>query len=70
MIVTLRAPSRREAARAQFECIKFGIECDYMQDNVMNLTVGSIDKAQIIAVKSSSEIIAVTDKIIFDPLEV
>lgn len=70
MIVTLRAPSRRQAARAQFECIKFGIECDYMQDNVMNLTVGSIDKAQIIAVKSSSEIIAVTDKIIFDPLEV
>ena len=70
MIVTLRAPSRREAARAQFECIKFGIECDYMQDNVMNLTVGDIDKAQIIAVKSSSEIIAVTDKIIFDPLEV
>mgnify|MGYP003348455598 FL=1 len=70
MIVTLRAPSRREAARAQFECIKFGIECDYMQDNVMNLTVGSIDKAQIIAVKSSSEIIAVTDKMIFDPMEV
>ena len=70
MIVTLRAPSRRQAARAQFECIKFGIECDYMRDNVMNLTVGSIDKAQIIAVKSSSEIIAVTDKIIFDPLEV
>ena len=70
MIVTLRAPSRRQAARAQFECIKFGIECDYMQDNVMNLTVGSIDKAQIIAVKSSSEIIAVTDKMIFDPMEV
>lgn len=69
MIVTLRAPSRREAARAQFECIKFGVECDYMQDNVMNLTVGDIDRAKIIALKSRSEIVAVTDKIIFDPLE-
>ena len=70
MIVTLRAPSRREAARAQFECIKFGVECDYMQDNVMNLTVGDIDRAKIIALKSRSEIVAVTDKIIFDPMEV
>ena len=68
MIVTLRAPSRREAARAQFECIKFGIECDYMQDNVMNLTVGNVDKARIIAEKCQGEIVAVTDKIIFDPM--
>lgn len=68
MIVTIKAPSRREAARAQFECIKFGVECDYMEDNVINLTVGDVKRAQIIADKCRGDIIAVIDKIIFDPM--
>jgi len=68
MVVTIKAPPRREAARAQFECIKFGIECDYMEDNYLDLTVGNIDKARIICDKISGEIVAVMDKILFDPI--
>lgn len=68
MVVTIKAPTRREAARAQFECIKFGIECDYMEDNYLDLTVGNIDKARIICDKIGGEIVAVMDKILFDPI--
>ena len=68
MVVTILAPSRREAARAQFECIKFGIECDYMEDNYLDLTVGNIDKAQIICDKIGGQIVAVMDKILFEPI--
>lgn len=68
MIVTIKAPSRREAARAEFECIKFGIECDYMQDNYFDITVHDMEKAKIIADKCRGEIVAVIDKILFDPI--
>ena len=68
MIVTLKASSARRAAAVQFECIKFGVECDLFADNHLDLTIHDIDRAKIIADKTGCEIVAVMDKILFDPV--
>lgn len=68
MIVTIKAPSRRLAARAEFECIKYGIECDYMEDNHFDIVVHDPAKASIIAASCHGTIVAVVDKILFDPI--
>lgn len=68
MIVTIKAPGPRNAVAVQFECIKFGVECDLFDDNYLDLTIHDIDKAKVIASKTGSEIVAVMDKIIFDPI--
>ena len=70
MIVTLKAPSPRKAVAVQFECIKFGVECDLFPDNLLDLTIHDIDRAKIIADLTGCEIVAVIDKILFDPLGV
>ena len=70
MIVTLKAPSPRHSAAVQFECIKFGVECDLFADNHLDLTIHDIDKAKTIASKTGCEIVAVIDKIIYDPIGV
>jgi hypothetical protein len=68
MIVTLKASSPRNAAAVQFECIKFGVECDLFADNHLDLTIHDLDRAKTIADITGSEIVAVVDKIIFDPI--
>jgi hypothetical protein len=70
MIVTIKAPSPRHAVAVQFECIKFGVECDLFEDNYLHLTIHDINRAKIIAENTRSEIVAVIDKILFDPIGV
>ena len=68
MIVTLKASSPRKAVAVQFECIKFGVECDLFIDNYLDLTIHDIDRAKAIASLTGTEIVAVVDKILFDPI--
>jgi hypothetical protein len=68
MIVTVKASSPRKAAAVQFECIKFGVECDLFANNFLDLTIHDIDRAKTITDKTGTEIVAVIDKIIFDPI--
>jgi len=70
MIVTIKAPSPRHAVAVQFECIKFGVECDLFDDNYLDLVIHDIDRAKTIAYNTRSEIVAVIDKILFDPIGV
>jgi hypothetical protein len=70
MIVTLKAPSPRKGAGMQFECIKMGVECDVFDGLHYDLTIHDIARAEMIATKFDCEIVAVIDKILFDPLGV
>jgi len=70
MIVTLKAPSPRKGAGMQFECIKMGVECDPFDGLHYDLTIHDITRAEMIATKFDCDIVAVVDKILFDPLGV
>jgi hypothetical protein len=63
MIVTLQAPSSGSAAQAQFEAIKYGLDCEVMPDNVLDLTVADVGKAVRVAAASGSKIISVHDRV-------
>lgn len=65
MIVTMKAPTRRAQARAEFECIKFGIDYESFEGLHLDLTVPSVARAKIISDKVGGEIVAVIDKIAF-----
>ena len=47
MVVTIKTNTRRDAAWVEFECIKYGIEAVYMQDNVVQITSPSLDKVHL-----------------------
>ena len=68
MVVTIKTNTRRDAAWVEFECIKFGIESIYMQDNVVQITSPSLDKVQHISGRIGGTILAVTPTILFDPI--
>jgi hypothetical protein len=68
MIVTIKASSPREAVAVQFECIKYGVECDLFDNNYLDLTIHDIHRANSIARRTGTQIVAVTDKILFDPI--
>ena len=68
MIVTLKASSPRKAAAVQFECIKFGVECDLFADNYLGLTIHDMERVLAIASKTDTDIVAIVDKTIFDPI--
>lgn len=67
MIVTVKAPSRQSAARVQFECIKYGLECEYQEGNVLQITSASIDKPKRLSDMIGGDIVAVVNRTIFDP---
>ena len=48
MLVTIQAPSPGLAARGKFEAMKFGVLCEPMADNTLELSVADIQKARII----------------------
>jgi hypothetical protein len=64
MIVTVKASSPRKVAAVQFECIKFGVECETFPDNYLDLTIHDIDRAKAITNLTGTEIVAVVDKIL------
>ena len=67
MIVTIQAPSRREAMRGQFECLKYGLDCDYLEGNVLQITSASIDKPKMLSDMIGGKVIAVAHSTLFSP---
>ena len=68
MIVTIQAPDRRKATQAQFECIKYGLDCEYLEGNVLQITSASIDKPKMLSDMIGGSIIAVAHRTLFDPI--
>jgi hypothetical protein len=68
MIVTIKAPTPRQAVAVQFECIKYGVECDLFDNNYLDLIIHDIHRANSIARRTGTQIVAVIDKILFDPI--
>jgi hypothetical protein len=76
MIVTIKADSLSTARYAQFECFKSGLETEYMEGNIVQITSHNIASIQNLCarigsnIKGRAEIIAVTDKTLTDRIGV
>lgn len=65
MVVTIKTDRPSDAARAEFECVKYGIDCERMADGVVQITSPTLDKVQRINATIGGTIIAVAHHVLF-----
>lgn len=69
MIVTIKAPSDAAAKRAAFQAMQMGLDTSILADGCLNVTVRDLWKAKHLAGFIDGEILAVVDKMAYDPSE-
>lgn len=66
MVVTVKVPSRRHAIRGKFECLKYGLDCEYMEGDVLSITTASLDRVLNICAAIDGSVVAVADRTLSD----
>lgn len=62
MIVTIKAPTSASARVGLFEAIKCGLDCTYMEGDILNLVVTDLNRATRLSDKIGGTVVAVVDR--------